>query len=377
MSSCLDFLGLRFSTLGSNASLAIAAPLVEGGVTKTAHTDAARLGLYFDRTPASECIVATILGTDVLKVYAAKAEILGDEIWHAGNFDKTLYQLVAEKSAANGYASLDAGGKVPVGELPAGLGGVTFLGTWDANTNTPVIVSGVGTHADYYIVSVAGATVIDGIGAWAVGDWIIYDTAVWKKVDNNGQYLVKADVGDAFPGYLDTKVDGVTIKVNILDQLEVDPTGLPVTTAASVTVAAGGFAKILSAADTNVQLALATVDAHTHSIADIDEIVDVAYTPLVVLTWLTLDTVAHASYKAYKWFINFKDAGNQCTAVEVIAAYVDAGRVDYKLYDSTGNFSDPFDIDVEVDIVGANVRLRAYTTTAGIQVFSRRLVCIA
>lgn len=63
-------------------------------------------------------------------------------------------------------------------------GGSTYKGTWNATTNTPAITSSVGTSGDYYIVSVAGTTSINGINAWDVGDWIIFDGTVWQKVDN-------------------------------------------------------------------------------------------------------------------------------------------------------------------------------------------------
>lgn len=65
-------------------------------------------------------------------------------------------------------------------------GGLTYLGTWNATTNTPLITSGVGSAGDYYIVDVAGTTNIDGISDWQIGDWIIFSsTGVWQKIDNS------------------------------------------------------------------------------------------------------------------------------------------------------------------------------------------------
>ena len=63
-------------------------------------------------------------------------------------------------------------------------GAVSYQGTWDATANNPALVSGTGTKGHYYVVSVAGATPIDGISDWAVGDWIIFNGTVWQKVDN-------------------------------------------------------------------------------------------------------------------------------------------------------------------------------------------------
>jgi hypothetical protein len=90
-----------------------------------------------------------------------------------------------DAGAANGVATLDAGGKVPVSELPAAvLGALSYQGTWDAATNTPTLTSSVGTKGYYYVVSVAGNTNLNGITDWLVGDWAVYNGTVWQKVDN-------------------------------------------------------------------------------------------------------------------------------------------------------------------------------------------------
>jgi len=64
------------------------------------------------------------------------------------------------------------------------VGGSTYQGTWNANTNTPTLTSSVGTAGYYYIVSVAGNTNLNGITDWQVGDWAIFNGGVWQKVDN-------------------------------------------------------------------------------------------------------------------------------------------------------------------------------------------------
>jgi hypothetical protein len=125
------------------------------------------------------------------------------------NTDITGLGTASTKDAgsANGVATLDAGGKVPVSELPAAvLGALSYQGTWDASTNTPTLTSSVGTKGYYYVVSVAGSTNLDGITNWVVGDWAVYNGTVWQKVDNtdavtsvNGQVgtvvLTASDVG--------------------------------------------------------------------------------------------------------------------------------------------------------------------------------------
>jgi hypothetical protein len=63
------------------------------------------------------------------------------------------------------------------------LGAVNYVGTWNASTNNPTIVAGTGDKGDYYVVSVAGSTNIDGQTLWGVGDWIIFNGSVWQRVD--------------------------------------------------------------------------------------------------------------------------------------------------------------------------------------------------
>jgi hypothetical protein len=90
------------------------------------------------------------------------------------------YQLRSEKGNANGYASLDVNGKVPISQLPSSL--MEYLGTWNAATNTPTLANGTGDNGDVYLCNVAG-TVDFGAGpiTFAVGDWVIYNGTIWER----------------------------------------------------------------------------------------------------------------------------------------------------------------------------------------------------
>jgi hypothetical protein len=95
------------------------------------------------------------------------------------------YVATATKGVANGVASLDGSGTVPIAQLPAAvLGALSYQGTWNASTNTPTLTSSVGTKGYYYVVSVAGSTNLNGITDWVVGDWAVYNGSAWQKVDN-------------------------------------------------------------------------------------------------------------------------------------------------------------------------------------------------
>jgi hypothetical protein len=90
---------------------------------------------------------------------------------------------VAGSSIASTDSILTAFGKLQ-GQVNDLIGGLQYQGTWNASTNTPNITSGVGTDGHFYIVSVAGNTTIDGVSGWQVGDWIVFHSPAWQKVDN-------------------------------------------------------------------------------------------------------------------------------------------------------------------------------------------------
>lgn len=77
---------------------------------------------------------------------------------------------------------------VAIGKLQNQVNGLTgtliYKGSWNAATNTPTITSGVGVAGNFYIVTTAGNTTIDGVTPWAVGDWIIFSGSAWQKVPN-------------------------------------------------------------------------------------------------------------------------------------------------------------------------------------------------
>jgi len=95
----------------------------------------------------------------------------------------TGLNLVGGGTIADTDSILGAFGKVQ-NQISALVGGVMYEGTWNASTNTPTIVSSVGSKGDYYIVATAGSTNINGITSWNIGDWIIFNGATWDKVDN-------------------------------------------------------------------------------------------------------------------------------------------------------------------------------------------------
>lgn len=105
------------------------------------------------------------------------------------------YQLTSEKGANSGYASLDAGGKVPASQLPSSI--MDYKGTWAASTNTPTLADGTGNAGDVYVSTDAG-TVNFGAGniTFAAGDWVIYSGSIWEKsINSNAVASVNGQTG--------------------------------------------------------------------------------------------------------------------------------------------------------------------------------------
>ena len=71
---------------------------------------------------------------------------------------------------------------------PGASTGLVYQGLWDASLNSPPLTSGVGTVGNFYVVSIAGTTNLDGTTDWQVGDWAIFvadGPDFWEKVDNH------------------------------------------------------------------------------------------------------------------------------------------------------------------------------------------------
>jgi hypothetical protein len=62
--------------------------------------------------------------------------------------------------------------------------GSTYKGTWNSDTNTPTLTSSThaGNDGDFYYVSIAGSTTIDGVSSWRRGDKIIWNGTTWQKL---------------------------------------------------------------------------------------------------------------------------------------------------------------------------------------------------
>jgi len=108
----------------------------------------------------------------------------------------SLNILTTARGAANGVASLDASSKIPVAQLPSSA--MVYQGAWNATTNNPHLTDGDATYenGDFFRASVAGSTDTGhGVIAYLIGDWIIYNGAIWEKSPGSGVISVNSKVG--------------------------------------------------------------------------------------------------------------------------------------------------------------------------------------
>ena len=146
---------------------------------------------------------------------------------------------------ANGVATLGADGKVPSAQLPT-LGS-SYKGTWNAATNTPYIVDGVGTAGDYYLVSTGGTW--NGI-VFVEGNTVIYSGSIWQRAGGG---------------------TGTVTSVGLSAPAAFSITGSPITGAGTLAIAGAGTANDYIKGDGTLGLfstaAIATITGGASTIA--------------------------------------------------------------------------------------------------------------
>lgn len=142
----------------------------------------------------------------------------------ASNGDALRFDMLGANS---GIATLDSGGKVPLGQLPASV--FLYQGTWNPNTNTPTLVDGTGTTGYVYWVSAAKAGAVTGLNNssmtnFQIGDLVIYNGSQWElTTPAAGVQSVNGSTG--------------AVTVNAINQLTGDVTAGPASGSASAAAA--------------------------------------------------------------------------------------------------------------------------------------------
>jgi hypothetical protein len=148
----------------------------------------AQLGAIFSGAVSFYSNLASFPATGTLDVIFCAKDTKKLYLWSGSAYVEVFpsqalldtYQLRSEKGNANGYASLDSSGKVPISQLPSSI--MEYKGTWSAATNTPTLANGTGDTGDVYLCNAAGS-VNFGAGSltFAVGDYVVYSGTIWQR----------------------------------------------------------------------------------------------------------------------------------------------------------------------------------------------------
>lgn len=177
--SLLARLGLRTAALGSLASLTIAAPLADGDVSQAAHTDASRIGVYFDRASGNEGIYLVTLGVRRLAVTASgpsasRSTVLGQDhnelfgygsgLLVSGGTDNTCFGAGCMTSTVAGGYNTAVGSSAL--HLATGFGNVAigYSAAYNSIAGAVASAGSLTTNRSYVIVSL-GSTDFTLIGA--------------------------------------------------------------------------------------------------------------------------------------------------------------------------------------------------------------------
>lgn len=133
--------------------------------------------------------------------------------------------------------------------------GLTYTGTWDAANNITApqgtsLVSSVGTNGEFYIVTVAGNTQLNGQPVtpttppyWNVGDWVVFvengAAGVWQKIDNTSVLT-----GTGTDNKIAMWTGGATPSVTLTDSLISQDAGATVVTVAGALTSTGNISGV-------------------------------------------------------------------------------------------------------------------------------------
>jgi len=129
--------------------------------------------------------------TDSANITLNRNLVLGSSGIAITFFDNTTQTTagvpLTQRAAANGVATLDATGKIPVGQMPSSLSSaIVYKGGWNASTNTPTLSaslpSGVQTGWEYAVTATGTRDIGSGSQTYSQGGFVIYNGTTWDNV---------------------------------------------------------------------------------------------------------------------------------------------------------------------------------------------------
>jgi len=158
------------------------------------HTGTQTASTISDFTSAARTAAVSDSITDAVTNIAPSQNAVFDALaLKADAADLADYIPLSQKGANSGVATLDAGGKVPVSQLPNSV--MEFKGVFDPASAT--FTDGTGNAGDVYLASAAGSYDA-GAGSitYAIGDWAVHNgTEFQKSLNSNAVVSVAGQTG--------------------------------------------------------------------------------------------------------------------------------------------------------------------------------------
>ena len=107
-----------------------------------------------------------------------------DQAYAWGNHATAGYESQTNKGQPNGYAPLNAAGKLPVDNVDGTwLGDLNYQGTWSPVTNSPALPAASSGNKGYYYIAWEDGTYAGNY--YIAGDFVVSNGTAWQKVDQN------------------------------------------------------------------------------------------------------------------------------------------------------------------------------------------------
>jgi hypothetical protein len=156
--------------------------------------------------------------TDTANITLNRNLVLGSSGIAITFFDSTTQTTagvpLTQKAQANGVATLDATGKIPVGQIPSSLSSaIVYKGGWNASTNTPALSATLpaGVQAGWeYAISTSGTRDIgSGSTSYAQGGFVVYNGTTWDYISPvSGVTTINGSLTGAVTGIVTTADTG-------------------------------------------------------------------------------------------------------------------------------------------------------------------------
>jgi predicted nucleic acid-binding Zn-ribbon protein len=103
--------------------------------------------------------------------------------------DTDITNIINSKGQANGIVPLNNAGQIDSQYYNPSV--MELKGSWNATTNTPLLVDGVGNLGDVYLVEVAGTQFTPSI-YFDIGDLAVYIDNKWKRIPSKNNTVVQS-----------------------------------------------------------------------------------------------------------------------------------------------------------------------------------------